>query len=58
MNKLNGVYYDKLKRYFQLWAANTFANYAEMMMAKKARAIDKLIWATMSKDQKAIKQWV
>jgi len=40
MNKILGTYYDKMKRYFRTWAANTFANYKELMDSKKARAID------------------
>jgi len=56
--RLSAVYYDKLKRYFRTWAANTFANYAAMLDAKKARAIDRLFWASLTKDHKAFKMWV
>jgi len=55
---MSAVYYDKLKRYFTTWRANTFANYAELLQSRKGRAIDKLVFATMSNEKFYLLMWV
>mmetsp|Transcript_1175 Transcript_1175/g.876 ORF Transcript_1175/g.876 Transcript_1175/m.876 type:complete len:207 (-) Transcript_1175:2251-2871(-) len=57
-NKLWGVYFDKLAKAFRNWASNTFANYAELLLSKKARVIDQLIFATMSGSKFYFLRWI
>jgi len=45
--RLNAVYYDKLKRFFIQWKLQTFDHFRELVEAKKARAIDRLIRENM-----------
>ena len=57
VNKLQHTYYGRLKLYYERWKAMAFSKFNEFLESKKARIIDKLVYATMSGEKKSLMKW-
>ena len=44
--------------HFDRWKVNAFDKSDDLLLAKKARIIDKLVFATMSGEKKALLRWM